>query len=85
MAKKESHSLASLTSKGRALLHAGSDATRTHSEFKYWDDDVAEWFDERPFKSAVRYVYRGFDPGAQRPVDPINRLDEMERTLYPGC
>jgi len=45
MTRKEPQSLASLTAVGRRLLNDSHDPTRAHSEFGYWDHQVAEWLD----------------------------------------
>jgi hypothetical protein len=45
MSEKEPHTFASLSDRGRRLLHESHDPTGTHREFVYWDRDVAEWLD----------------------------------------
>ncbi len=46
MSDTESHTFASLSDRGRRLLHKSHNPTGTHREFEYWDSDVAEWLDK---------------------------------------
>jgi predicted nucleotide-binding protein len=45
MTERKPHTYESLCARGRRLLHESHDPTETHSEFEYWDRDVANWLD----------------------------------------
>jgi predicted nucleotide-binding protein len=45
MTEKKPDTFASLTARGRRLLHESHDPTGTHRKFENWDHDVAKWLD----------------------------------------
>lgn len=47
MSEEEPKTLADLTAQGRRLLQMADNPVRSHSEFAYWDQEVARWLDSK--------------------------------------